>query len=56
MLQTLIFILYSQLLIRATRTLSVQGDIAIDDLQFINCNYPGNSQYMYLFSSLANEN
>lgn len=47
--ETLIFVLYSQLLIRATRTLSVQGDIAIDDLQFINCNYPGN--LLYLFSS-----
>ena len=34
---------YLQIIIRATRTLSVQGDIAIDDLQFINCNYPGQS-------------
>lgn len=49
--ETFIFDLYSQLLIRATRTLSVQGDIAIDDLQFINCNYPGNFQYLFHLQS-----
>jgi hypothetical protein len=35
------FVLPFQILIRATRTYRVQGDIAVDDFQFINCNYPG---------------
>ena len=29
-----------RILFRATRTYSVQGDIAIDDISYINCNYP----------------
>ena len=29
---------------RATRTYSVQGDIALDDIQMVNCNFPAVQQ------------
>lgn len=35
------FCFFFQLAFRASRTTFVRGDIALDDIQLINCNFPG---------------